>query len=95
MATKKNDVVTDKSEDVKSAPKSTSKVKVDANEQAILRYRNRRKNRRCRFCKNMRCMNVVPTKTTCVCNAKSKVITNSLWVPRIFCSCYDLEDKIK
>ena len=95
MAARKSDVVNEKAEEIKPAQKTTSKVKTDTNEQAILRYRNRRKNRRCRFCKNMRCINVVPTKTTCICNAKSKVITNSLWIPRIFCGCYDLTGKLK
>ena len=95
MAARKSDVVNEKAEEIKPAQKTTSKVKTDTNEQAILRYRNRRKNRRCRFCKNMRCINVVHTRTTCICNAKSIVVTYSLWIPRIFCGCYDLEEKIK
>ena len=76
----------------KTVKKTTEKKTDDIDVNRIIKYRTRRKNRRCRFCKYL-------THQSCpapicdgwdICTAKDKEV--KLWVPRIFCSCYDLKD---
>lgn len=76
----------------KSTRKTTQKQVQEVNVNTIVKYRTCRKNRRCRFCKNL-IYQQYPAPLAdgwFVCTAKDKQV--HLWAPRVFCSCYDLKD---